>query len=231
MLLYSLGNVPVLGLLLGRAIAIHTAGRMQYNMLDNSCQTGGRNRIALEARNFIDYYSSQSYHDATENIDAELTIRFASKERNPKGTTTMGQRIFEAIRKKVQNEPFAKKMGLTLEALDEGYSLVNMDLTPDMENIFGMAHGGAIFSLIDEAFETASNSHGTMAVALNMNTTYLAPPSSGDRLTAEAKEVNKTNRTANYYITVKNQEGKLLATCQALVYRKKESLPFIAGEG
>ena len=139
----------------------------------------------------------------------------------------MGQRVFEAIRTKVENEPFAKKMGLKLEALDEGYSLVTMKFTADMENIFGMAHGGAIFAVIDEAFETASNSHGTMAVALNMNITYVAPPSPGETLAAEAKEINKTNRTANYYITVKNQQGKLLATCQALVYRKKESLPFL----
>ena len=142
----------------------------------------------------------------------------------------MGQRVFEAIRTKVGNEPFAQKMGLKLEALDEGYSLVTMKFTSDMENIFGMAHGGAIFAVIDEAFETASNSHGTMAVALNMNITYVAPPSPGETLAAEAKEINKTNRTANYYITVKNQQGKLLATCQALVYRKKENLPFLTEE-
>jgi acyl-CoA thioesterase len=142
----------------------------------------------------------------------------------------MSETVFAAIRQKVKSEPFANKMGLELEKLDKGYSLVKMKFTPDMENIFGMAHGGAIFSLIDEAFETASNSHGTMAVALNMNVTYLAPPEPGDTLAAEAEEINRTNRTANYSITVKNQSGKFLATCQALVYRKKERLPFLPGE-
>jgi len=63
-----------------------------------------------------------------------------------------------------------------------------------MENMFGMAHGGAIFSLIDAAFEVASNAHGTMAVALNMNVHYLAPPEKGTRLTAEAQEINKTKK-------------------------------------
>jgi acyl-CoA thioesterase len=139
----------------------------------------------------------------------------------------MKEKVFETIRRKVKEEPFAQKMKLELAALDEGYSLVRMQFTPDMENLFGMAHGGAIFALIDEAFETASNSHGTMAVALNMNITYLAPPSPGDSLTAEAKEINKTNRTANYYITVHNQADTLLAICQALVYRKKDKLPFL----
>ena len=142
----------------------------------------------------------------------------------------MSEAVYEAIRKRVREEPFARKMGLELRELAEGYSLVTMKFTHDMENIFGMAHGGAIFSLIDEAFETASNSHGTVAVALNMNITYLAPPRPGDTLSAEAQEVNKTKRTANYYITVKDHSGKLLATCQALVYRKKDRLPFLDGD-
>jgi len=143
----------------------------------------------------------------------------------------MSEKIFGSIRQRVKDEPFAKKMGMHLEKLDTGYSLVTMTFTSEMENIFGMAHGGAIFSVIDEAFETASNSHGTMAVALNMNVTYLAPPEPGDTLAAEAKEINRTSRTANYYITVKNQSDKLLATCQALVYRKKEPLPFLTEGG
>ena len=102
-----------------------------------------------------------------------------------------------------------------------------MVFTPDMENIFGMAHGGALFALIDEAFETAGNSHGTIAVALNMNISYLAPPSLGATLTAEAKEVNRTNRTALYEIKVTEETNKLIASCQALVYRTGKPLPFL----
>jgi acyl-CoA thioesterase len=102
-----------------------------------------------------------------------------------------------------------------------------MTFTPDMENIFGMAHGGAIFGLIDEAFETAANSHGTVAVALNMNVTYLAPPAPGTRLRAEAKEVHTTYRTGQYEIKVTDDTQTLIASCQALVYRKNKPLPFL----
>jgi acyl-CoA thioesterase len=96
-----------------------------------------------------------------------------------------------------------------------------------MENIFGMAHGGALFALIDEAFETASNSHGTVAVALNMDISYLATPAPGAVLTAEAREINRTSRTAVYDIKVADDGGQLLASCQALVYRKGTPLPFL----
>jgi acyl-CoA thioesterase len=143
------------------------------------------------------------------------------------GRYDVKQNIFDAIHAKVETEPFAGTMGLKLIKVDKGYSLVEMQLTHEMENIHGMAHGGAIFSLIDEAFEVASNSHGTMAVALNMNITYIAAPRIGDCLRAEATEMSKTTRTANYSITVKDSEDNLIAACQALVYRKKERLPFL----
>ena len=142
----------------------------------------------------------------------------------------MDHRVREAIFNQVGKEPFAKKFGLELVDLDEGTSRVEMDFTPDLENLFGMAHGGALFALIDEAFETASNSHGTTAVALNMNITYIAPPSKGERLCAEAREINRTNRTALYDIKVLDRQNRLIATCQALVYRTGKPLPFLTEE-
>jgi acyl-CoA thioesterase len=137
------------------------------------------------------------------------------------------EKVKAALFRQVEKEPFAQKFGLRLLELNDGYSKVEMNFTADLENIFGMAHGGALFALIDEAFETASNSHGTVAVALNMNITYIAPPSPGSRLVAEAKEFNRTNRTAVYDIRVTDGQGSLIASCQALVYRKGTPLPFL----
>lgn len=139
----------------------------------------------------------------------------------------MEERVRAAIFRQVQGEPFAEKFGLRLVALESGYSKVEMDFTADMENIFGMAHGGALFALMDEAFETASNSHGTMAVALNMNVSYLSTPAKGAKLTAEAKELNRTHKTAVYDIRVTDNRNQLIASCQALVYRKGNPLPFL----
>ena len=139
----------------------------------------------------------------------------------------MDDKVRAAIFKQVEQEPFARKFDLKLIDLAEGYSKVSMVFTPEMENIFGKAHGGAVFALIDEAFETAGNSHGTIAVALNMNISYLSSPSRGATLTAEAREINRTNKTALYEIKVTEENGKLIATCQALVYRMEKSLPFL----
>jgi len=139
----------------------------------------------------------------------------------------MDERVKEAIFKKVKSEPFAQKFGIKLLELDEGYSKVQMKFTPDMKNFLGTAHGGALFALIDAAFETASNSHGTVAVALNMNITYISPPTIGNRVIAEAREFSKTQRTAVYDIKLFDDRNNLIASCEGLVYRKGDPLPFL----
>jgi acyl-CoA thioesterase len=139
----------------------------------------------------------------------------------------MDEKVKESIFRKVEKEPFAKKFGIKLLELDEGYSRVEMRFTRDMENFLGMAHGGALFALIDEAFETASNSHGTTAVALNMNITYISPPARESRLIAEAREFSRTQRTAVYDIKLIDDQNHLVASCEALVYRRGTPLPFL----
>ncbi len=138
----------------------------------------------------------------------------------------MDEKLRQAFQSRVDKEPFALKFGLRLLEIGDGYSKVEMKFRPDMENLFGMAHGGALFALIDEAFETASNSHGTLAVALNMNVTFIASPQPGSTLMAEAREVSITRKTASYDIKVYDDQGSMIATCMALVYRKGQPLPF-----
>ena len=142
----------------------------------------------------------------------------------------MNEKIKSEFTRRVKEEPFARHLGIELVAIGEGSSKVRMRATPEMHNLFGMIHGGAIFALIDEAFETASNSHGTLAVALNMNITYLNAPAAGGILTAEAKEINRTRRTATYDIRVTDDRDTLIAVCNALVYRKGTPLPFLETE-
>jgi acyl-CoA thioesterase len=129
----------------------------------------------------------------------------------------------------VGKEPFARLLDIHLADVDEGYALCEMRYTEEMDNIYGNAHGGAIFGLIDEAFEISSNSHDRVSVALNMNITYMKPPRKGSLLAAESKETHKTKRTASYYITVKDGDDTI-AVCQALVYRKSDPIPFLQGK-
>jgi len=139
----------------------------------------------------------------------------------------MNRDAIMALRKKAAQEPYANKLGLELLTLEEGHAIVQMLPQNDMENIFGMTHGGAIFSLIDEAFQLSCNSYGTVAVALNVSVTYHRTPDSRRPLIAESKEVHLTRRTGTYEIRVTHDGGELIASSMALAFRKSEKLPFL----
>ena len=139
----------------------------------------------------------------------------------------MQEKTIEAIHRAVDREPYAQALKMRLVALGKGFSAVEMVYDPrTMNNIYQRAHGGAIFGLIDEAFETVSQVSGTIAVALNVNVTYVTSPEPGARLRAEAREISETKRTAAYDINVTDQDGQLVASCKALAYRTGKPIPF-----
>ena len=136
-------------------------------------------------------------------------------------------KVLKRLSEEISKESFGQIFGFKLKDLKPGYALVELDVTERFQNSLGMVHGGAIFSLMDQAFQAAGNSHGTVAVALNMNISYFRPPKFGGTLRAEAKEINLTRRTGTYAIEVRDEEGSLIANCQAMVYRKDTPLYFL----
>ena len=140
----------------------------------------------------------------------------------------MDPKVRQAIYRAVEKEPFARALNMELVELELGYSAVEMIYDPlAMNNIYERAHGGAIFGLIDEAFEAACQTEGTIAVALNVNVTYVSSPQTGTCLRAEARQVSRTKKTASFDIKVSEKNGSLIATCQALAYHTGKPIPFL----
>ena len=132
-----------------------------------------------------------------------------------------------ALEKRFLEEPYASIFGIRIVELEAGRALLKMKTSEKMNNLFGTTHGAAIFSLVDAAFALAANSHGTVAVALSVNMNYLSVPLAGESLQAEGREVNRSRKISACQITVTGEDGRLIATCQALAYRKKDKLPFL----
>lgn len=137
-------------------------------------------------------------------------------------------RDLAGISRHMTRKGLAGKLGMKLVSVSPGHALVEMVPGEEDTNIFGTVHGGVVFALLDEAFQVSCNSHGTVAVALNVNVTYHRPAVAGRRLRAESREIHITKRTATYEIRVHDEEGLLIASSQALAYRKGERLPFLA---
>ncbi len=87
-----------------------------------------------------------------------------------------------------------------------------------------VAQGGAVFTLADFAFAAASNSHGNVALAVNVSITFMKAARTGT-LWAEAREISKNFKLGSYTVEVKDDQGELVALFQGMVYRKSEKIP------
>jgi acyl-CoA thioesterase len=132
--------------------------------------------------------------------------------------------ILKVISEKVNREDtFSQRIGVKLVELLPGFARTTLPITEETVNIYQMAHGGAIFSIADQACEAAGNSFGEPAVALQQNIHFLAAGRSGDFLEATAKVVHRSNRIGLIEFQVKNQEGLIVAIGQQVIYFKKVS--------
>jgi len=130
----------------------------------------------------------------------------------------------ELIKQYFQNDQFANRSDIELLTVAPGHATAKMTLHPHHWNALKTVQGGAIFTLADFTFAAAANSHGTVAVAINVNLTFMKAASSGT-LWAEARELSKNFKIGTYAVEVKDDQGELIAQFQGLAYRKKDKLP------
>jgi len=123
-------------------------------------------------------------------------------------------------KERLGKDALMKHLGIKLEEMKPGYARTSMEVKPELLNGVALTHGGAIFTLADIAFAAASNAHGPVAVALNINISFLKATTTGTTLTATAQEDNLTNKTGLYRLEVKDESGELVALAEGLVYRK-----------
>jgi acyl-CoA thioesterase len=125
----------------------------------------------------------------------------------------LARRIAEHLRAR---EGTGAAWAIEIEDAREGYARIAMAVRKDMLNGHAIAHGGMIFALADTAFAYACNSRNVESVAQSATVVFLAPGRDGDRLVAEAKEVSLAGRSGVYAVTVRNQDGGIIATFQGL---------------
>ena len=130
-----------------------------------------------------------------------------------------GADVAPALFSRLAADPLADLLGIVLEQVRPGYARAVMTVGPQLLNAVGTAHGGATMALLDVVHAAVSNSHGTVAVAQDVHTEFLVPGRPGDRLVAEGTELHRSRRTAVYRIEARAQDGRLVATALARVFR------------
>jgi len=131
------------------------------------------------------------------------------------------------LRRFFGRDRFAAGAGIRLVSCGPGRAVARMALRPDHMNGVDVAQGGAVFTLADFAFAVACNSHGPVALAIDVSVSFLAATRSGT-LTATALEVSRSARLSRVEVTVRDAKGVAVALFHGTAYVTRDSIHEVA---
>lgn len=122
----------------------------------------------------------------------------------------------------INRDAFSQWLGIEVMKVSEGFCKLKMTVRDEMTNGFNIAHGGISYSLADSALAFAANSDGVQSLSIETTISHTKKVMSGDRLTAETKEISKNEKNAVYNINITNQDDITVANFKGTVYRTKK---------
>jgi acyl-CoA thioesterase len=123
--------------------------------------------------------------------------------------TENGSRTKKTIISDFNQSEFARLLGIKIIEAHDGYARVIMDCK-GKNNPRGVAHGGAVFALADQAFGIAANcGGGAPRVAVSIHIQYLAPATGS--LVAIARRVEDNGTYSTFQVLVYEGE-RIIAT-------------------
>lgn len=130
----------------------------------------------------------------------------------------------EVLQQYFAGDRYAALTGVEIVEARAGYCKACLVIEDKHMNAANVVQGGAIFTLADLALAVASNSHGQLALAINVNISFLKSVSAGT-LYAVATEVKEPGRLGAYDVLVTDAEGEVIARFNGMVYRKNSQIP------
>ncbi len=117
------------------------------------------------------------------------------------------RKIMERINR---DNHFLQSSRMRVTDAGKGFAVVEMDIDEQILNIYGLVHGGALFSLADTAAGAASFTTGRDSVTLNSSINFLRP-GTGGKLKAAATEIHAGKTTGVYEVFIYNDLDHLLS--------------------
>lgn len=128
------------------------------------------------------------------------------------------EELYRRCRELLNANPYAMYNGVTIEHVDKDSVSVYTDLRPEFTNVYGMAHGGLISTLLDNCAGLTVRLDGDRHVTLDMNVCFFANITEG-RLHARSQMI-KRGKTVNVMkVQATSDEGKLLAEATVTFFR------------
>jgi uncharacterized protein (TIGR00369 family) len=107
--------------------------------------------------------------------------------------------------------PFVTLLGFELTHFENGESTITYSPRPEHQNSFGVAHGGAVMTLMEVTMATAARSVAPDmgVVTIEMKTSFMRPaPGDGSQLTGRGRLMQRTASMAFTEATLFDSQGQ-----------------------
>lgn len=121
----------------------------------------------------------------------------------------------------LENVPFAKLLGIEIDSMEPGHAVLSMEVKDELKRNGGIAHGGAVATLIDSAMAMAivpllaENEHTT---TVDLTIHYMRPLTHGTAR-ASARVVRAGRRIITVSAELFDANEKLAATALSTYLR------------
>jgi uncharacterized protein (TIGR00369 family) len=107
--------------------------------------------------------------------------------------------------------PFVELLGFELAMFEGGHSQIDFDTRPEHQNSFGVAHGGAVMTLLDVTMASAARSvqSDMGVVTIEMKTSFMRP--CRGKLVGKGRLMHRTGTMAFTEATIYDAQGKACA--------------------
>lgn len=116
-----------------------------------------------------------------------------------------------------QKNRFLEGSGLKIVQIEQDETLACMDAGPNDLNIYGMVHGGALFSLADMAAGVCALTRTQNVVTLSSSINFVKAAKPG-RIYAKAKAVHAGRSTGVYEVSIYGADEILCAKATFTMY-------------
>ena len=117
------------------------------------------------------------------------------------------QQVYE----RVKRNGFMVYNHIEMETVGPDSAVFKLDIRPESRNVYGMVHGGALYTLADNAAGSAVHTDGRRYVTQSGSMNFLRNQAAGT-IRAEARVRHRGRATSLVEVDITGEDGILLAT-------------------
>ena len=124
--------------------------------------------------------------------------------------------MFQSV--KMFDSDFSQVIGVRILEQGYGYCKVRLDIKKEHMNPIGSVHGGAIFTMADEAVGIAASTTGGICTTVDSRIEFLNAALDVKYLTAEAKAKKIGKKIRTFTVDVKDEKERLIASANFVFF-------------